>query len=130
MIKKLQVMYGGWGERWLLGTLADTGRGISFEYAPSAIARGLELSPMHQPSPRPGVSAAAYQGEAHSYGLPGFIADALPDGWGLLLIAVGKFPAPWGVLRFGSSSSVSIPRPLGRGFLFFKVICSIKSQHK
>ncbi len=85
-MKKLQVIYDGWGERWPLGTLADTGSAILFEYSPQAIARGLQLSPMHQPLPRSGAAAVSFKGEAHSYGLPGFIADALPDGWGMLLM--------------------------------------------
>ena len=85
-MKKLQVIYDGWGERWPLGTLADTGSAILFEYSPQAIARGLQLSPMHQPLPRAGAAAVSFKGEAYSYGLPGFIADALPDGWGMLLM--------------------------------------------
>jgi serine/threonine-protein kinase HipA len=85
-MKKLQVIYDGWGERWPLGTLADTGRDILFEYSPQAIERGLQLSPMHQPLPRAGAAAVSFKGEVHSYGLPGFIADALPDGWGMLLM--------------------------------------------
>jgi serine/threonine-protein kinase HipA len=85
-MKKLQVIYDGWGERWPLGTLADTGRDIMFEYSPQAVERGLQLSPMHQPLPRAGAAAVSFKGEAHSYGLPGFIADALPDGWGMLLM--------------------------------------------
>ena len=86
MIKKLSVVYDGWGERWPLGTLADTGRDILFEYSPQAIARGLQLSPLHQPVPRAGAAAVAFKGQSHAYGLPGFIADALPDGWGMLLM--------------------------------------------
>jgi serine/threonine-protein kinase HipA len=85
-MKKLQVIYDGWGERWPLGTLADTGRDIMFEYSAQAVERGLQLSPMHQPLPRAGATAVSFKGEAHSYGLPGFIADALPDGWGMLLM--------------------------------------------
>jgi serine/threonine-protein kinase HipA len=85
-MKKLQVIYDGWGERWPLGTLADTGRDIMFEYSPQAVERGLQLSPMHQPLPRAGAAAVSFKGEVHSYGLPGFIADALPDGWGMLLM--------------------------------------------
>lgn len=85
-MKKLHVIYDGWGERWPLGVLADTGRGILFEYAPQAIERGLQLSPMHQPLPVPGSGVVSFKGETHSYGLPGFIADALPDGWGMLLM--------------------------------------------
>ena len=86
MIKKLSVIYDGWGERWPLGTLADTGRDILFEYSSQAMARALQLSPMHQPLPRAGAAAVAFKGQSHAYGLPGFIADALPDGWGMLLM--------------------------------------------
>ena len=85
-MKKLQVIYEGWGEHWPLGTLADTARGVLFEYSPQAIERGLQLSPMHQPLPRPGAAALPFKGESYFYGLPGFIADALPDGWGMLLM--------------------------------------------
>lgn len=85
-MKKLQVIYDGWGERWPLGMLADTGRDILFEYSAQAVERGLQLSPMHQPLPRAGAAVVSFKGEAHSYGLPGFIADALPDGWGMLLM--------------------------------------------
>ncbi len=85
-MKKLQVFYNGWGEHWLLGTLADTVQGVLFEYSPLAIERGLQLSPMHHPLPRPGAVTRAFRGEACFYGLPGFVADALPDGWGMLLM--------------------------------------------
>ena len=85
-MKKLQVIYNGWLERWTLGTLADTGRGILFEYSSHAVERGLQLSPMHQPLPRAGAANVSFTGEPCFYGLPGFIADALPDGWGMLLM--------------------------------------------
>ncbi len=85
-MKKLRVIYDGWGERWALGILADTGRDILFEYSSQAIERGLALSPLHQPLPRAGAVAVAFKGQSHAYGLPGFIADALPDGWGMLLM--------------------------------------------
>jgi serine/threonine-protein kinase HipA len=85
-VKKLLVIYEGWGERWTLGTLADTGQEILFEYSAQAIERGLQLSPLHQPLPRAGAPTIAFKGEVHAYGLPGFIADALPDGWGMLLM--------------------------------------------
>jgi serine/threonine-protein kinase HipA len=85
-VKKLLVIYEGWGERWTLGTLADTGREILFEYSAQAIERGLQLSPLHQPLPLAGAATIAFKGELHAYGLPGFIADALPDGWGMLLM--------------------------------------------
>jgi serine/threonine-protein kinase HipA len=82
MIKKLDVFYEGWGERWHLATLADDGRKLLFEYSPEALAQGLELSPRHLK-----LQAAAYSDfPAYQLRLPGLIADALPDGWGLLLM--------------------------------------------
>lgn len=85
-MKRLLVFYDGWREHWPLGTLVVTPQGILFEYSLQAIERGLQLSPMHHSLPRPGAVAASFKGEPHSYGLPGFIADALPDGWGMLLM--------------------------------------------
>lgn len=82
MIKKVEVFYEGWGERWHLATLADDGRKLLFEYSPEALAQGLELSPRHLK-----LQAAAYADfPAYQLRLPGLIADALPDGWGLLLM--------------------------------------------
>ena len=75
---KLNVIYAGWGERWQLGTLADDGRQVLFEYSAEARAKGLELSPLHLPLAMPGAS----RGEPFFMGLPGLVADALPDGWG------------------------------------------------
>ena len=81
-MKKLLVHYEGWGERWLLGTLADNGSELLFEYSAEALRQGLELSP-HQLK----LQAPAYgRFPAHLQRLPGLVADALPDGWGLLLM--------------------------------------------
>ncbi len=81
-MKLLDVIYEGWGERWQLGTLADTGRTLLFEYSADAHRQGLELSPHALP-----LQGPAFQGfPAHQWRLPGLIADALPDGWGLLLM--------------------------------------------
>ena len=43
---KLNVIYCGWGEHWPLGTLADTGQQIVFEYTQQAIERGLKANPL------------------------------------------------------------------------------------
>ena len=85
-MKTLRVLYNGWGERWHLGTLADDGHGIVFEYSNEAIARGRQLSPLHLPLPHAGAVPTTFVGKPCFYGLPGFIADALPDGWGMLLM--------------------------------------------
>ena len=81
-MKTLAVHYCGWGEDWPLGMLADDGRALLFEYSPEALARRLELSPLHLK-----LGAAAYGGlPDFQRGLPGLIADCLPDGWGLMLM--------------------------------------------
>ena len=93
-MKTLHVIYRGWREHWQLGTLADSGRQLLFEYSPSALREGLQLSPLHLP-----LRERAYaDGPRFFHGLPGLIADALPDGWGLLLMdrafrKMGRDPA-------------------------------------
>jgi serine/threonine-protein kinase HipA len=81
-MKKVQVHYAGWGEHWPLGTLADDGQRLLFEYADEALAQGVELSPLHLPLQR----AAFGRFPMHLQRLPGLIADSLPDGWGMLLM--------------------------------------------
>jgi len=85
-ITRLIVLYCGWGERWPLGALSQINDKLLFEYSPQAIARGLQFSPLRAPLPAPGAAHAAYTGPRHFAGLPGFIADSLPDGWGMLLV--------------------------------------------
>jgi serine/threonine-protein kinase HipA len=81
-VKKLNVIYAGWGERWLLGVLADNGTDLLFEYSAEARAQQLELSPI-----KLALRAQAYGGFPHTQDrLPGLIADCLPDGWGRVLM--------------------------------------------
>ena len=85
-LTRLNVVYLGWGESWPLGTLAQVNDRVLFEYSAQAIERGLQFSPLRVPLPRAGALPAAYSGPRHFHGLPGFIADSLPDGWGMLLM--------------------------------------------
>lgn len=81
-MKKLNVVYAGWGERFPLGMLADDGNDLLFEYSTQAIKRGLELSPYKLL-----LSAETYGDfPAYQLRLPGLVCDALPDGWGMLLM--------------------------------------------
>lgn len=81
-MKKLRVIYAGWDERFELGVLADDGNELIFEYSTPAIKRGLELSPFKLP-----LSTQAYGDfPDHQHRLPGMLCDALPDGWGMLLM--------------------------------------------
>lgn len=81
-MKKLDVFYEGWGEKWHLATLADDGVQLLFEYSPEALKQGLELSPRHLR-----LRPQAYGDfPEHQFRLPGLLSDCLPDGWGLLLM--------------------------------------------
>lgn len=81
-MKKLSVMYLGWGERFELGLLAEEGKNLLFEYSAVAIKRGLELSPFKLK-----LSSNAYGDfPEHQLRLPGLVSDALPDGWGMHLM--------------------------------------------
>ncbi|MEA3119311.1 MAG: serine/threonine-protein kinase HipA [Paraburkholderia sp.] len=81
-MKKITVVYAGWGERFPLAQLADDGRNLLFQYTPTALARGLELSAYHLK-----LSRDAYGDfPIHQHRLPGLVSDALPDGWGMLLM--------------------------------------------
>ncbi|RZT11404.1 HipA-like N-terminal domain-containing protein [Duganella sp. CF402] len=81
-MKRVDVYYEGWAERWLLGTLAHGSGELLFEYSPQALEQKLELSPLKLP-----LQVAAFSKFPQSqHGLPGLIADSLPDGWGMLLM--------------------------------------------
>lgn len=81
-MKKLEVLFCGWGQHWPLGTLGDNGRELLFEYSSEALAKKIEFSPRHLR-----LRLQAYADfPPHQHRLPGLIADALPDGWGMLLM--------------------------------------------
>jgi serine/threonine-protein kinase HipA len=103
-ITRLNVRYLGWGQDWPLGLLSEVQGRLLFEYSPQAIDKGLQFSPLRVPLPRPGAVQQAYSGPAHCHGLPGFIADCLPDGWGMLLMdralrKAGRHPQAVSVLE-------------------------------
>lgn len=88
MPEKIKVYYDGWGEHWHWGSLVSssalTGRPlIAFEYTDEAIKRGLELSAYRLP-----LNGAKLRKDfpQHQMGLPGPVYDAMPDGWGMLLM--------------------------------------------
>ena len=84
-MKELQVMYKAGGKSLWMGTLADDGEEILFQYSPDAIESGLEFSPLRLP-----VRSEAYPDHQRDYvdlmGVPGVINDSLPDGWGVVLM--------------------------------------------
>lgn len=84
-MKELKVNYKAHGESLWLGTLADDGRDILFQYSPAALASGLELSPIRLP-----LRPSAYPDKQVDYlpimRVPGLIYDSLPDSWGFQLM--------------------------------------------
>lgn len=88
MLEQVNVFFEGWGERWRWGSLVSTtalsGRPrILFEYSDEAKQRGLELSAYTLPLDGPKLRQDF---PPHQLGLPGPVYDALPDGWGMLLM--------------------------------------------
>ncbi len=67
-------------DRELVGRLAEHQRAIYFEYDPGFLASRRSISPLHLPATGGAVRAPA------ATGLHGVFADALPDGWGMLLM--------------------------------------------
>lgn len=84
-MKELTVTYQGLGEPFVLGTLADDGQDVLFQYTPQALERGLQLSPIRLP-----LRAVAYPDRRGDYtqlhDVPGLIYDSLPDDWGYRLM--------------------------------------------
>ena len=74
-----------WGKE--VGAVAwDAGRGLaSFEYAPSFLREGFEISPLVLPR-GPGIFSFPELNRKTFYGLPGLLADSIPDKFGNALI--------------------------------------------
>jgi serine/threonine-protein kinase HipA len=75
-----------WGD--LVGVVAETtAGGVVFEYAPEFRRRGLEISPRHLPLGRLGPMEFPSLRAVESFqGLPGVLADSLPDRFGNAVI--------------------------------------------
>jgi serine/threonine-protein kinase HipA len=89
----------------------------------------LQLSPLRVPLPLQGAAQAAYAGPRHFEGLPGFIADSLPDGWGMLLMdralrKIGRDPRAVSVL-----DRLAIVGDGGIGALSFEPADPIEIEH-
>ncbi|AMP12319.1 type II toxin-antitoxin system HipA family toxin [Collimonas pratensis] len=84
-MKELKVMYQARGESHWLGTLADDGRDVLFQYAPDALARGFEPSPLRLPL-RPNAYPDKQTDYLQLLRVPGLVYDSLPDSWGFRLM--------------------------------------------
>ena len=70
------------GSRLSLARLIDESDGIAFQYDSGFLTSGLRVAPFAMP-----LSQQARQLSNNAFqGLPGLVADSLPDGWGNLLL--------------------------------------------
>ena len=74
-----------WGSRIAAVSIDAGARYATFQYDPSFVRSGVQVSPVHmplreQPYRFPGLPQDAFSG------LPGLLADALPDRWGRALV--------------------------------------------
>ncbi len=100
MIELVEVWL--WGRR--IGALAQREHDAvaSFEYDPAFLASGIEVSPIHMPLRR-GVFRFPALGTDAFHGLPGLVADVLPDRFGNAVINTwlarqGRPPESFGAL--------------------------------
>ena len=78
-VKKLTVKY---NDR-IVGYLAQTKKGIGFQYGEEWLKSGFNISPFSLP-----LTGDVYVNEKNTFGgLYGVFADSLPDGWGQLLVS-------------------------------------------
>jgi len=84
-MKELVVTYQGLGDPFVVGTLADDGQDVLFQYDPQALGQGLQLSPIRLPLRMPAYPDRRTD-YAQLHSVPGLIYDSLPDGWGYRLM--------------------------------------------
>jgi serine/threonine-protein kinase HipA len=80
--ERVEVRLNDAGAPRVVGELVDVGTGPHFEYAPSFLSDGVELSPFGL-ARRAGVFTPGPMG---LHRLQGLFFDALPDGWGLKML--------------------------------------------
>jgi serine/threonine-protein kinase HipA len=85
--KRLKVL---WWDGTTIGHLVHRGT-LYFAYDPEWIARGLNLSPISLP-----FGDVAFNGAKGVEGLPGFLADCLPDAWGRRVARAEFAKNKWG----------------------------------
>ncbi len=74
-----------WGKT--IGAVSDDGGDVKFSYNPDFIRSGIELAPLALPLNNTVYSFPELRDERPYYGLPGMLADSLPDKYGEYMIA-------------------------------------------
>lgn len=119
-IKRTQVaMVLLWGRE--VGAVAWEGeRNIArFEYDPSFLRRGLQISPIHLPL-QSGIFSFPNLNRATFHGLPGLLADVLPDRFGNRIIEVWLARQGRSVTDFSPVERLCYMGARGMGALEFK----------
>lgn len=70
----------------VIGAVSDDNGYIEFSYNPDFIGAGIELAPLAMPVNSAVYSFPELRDERPYYGLPGMLADSLPDSYGNLMI--------------------------------------------
>jgi serine/threonine-protein kinase HipA len=74
-----------WGTRIAAVSMAGGARYATFQYDPAFVRSGIEVAPLHMPLRTLPYRFAGLPADAFS-GLPGLLADSLPDRWGTALV--------------------------------------------
>jgi serine/threonine-protein kinase HipA len=92
-----------WGSRIAAVSVEEEARYATFQYDPAFIRSGIEIAPLRmalraQPYSFPGLPQDAFSG------LPGLLADSLPDRWGTALVnawlaSQGRQPSSFDVVQ-------------------------------
>src|SRR5256885_327254 len=99
-------------------SLEDGARIAAFQYDPAFVTSGIQLSPVVMP-----LAAQVYEfaslPEVSFRGLPGLLADSLPDRFGNVLIDAWRAPGGGGPESFNAIERLCCVGGRGRGALEF-----------
>jgi serine/threonine-protein kinase HipA len=74
-----------WGARIAAVSIEEGARYATFQYDPAFVRSGIEIAPVQMPLRAQPYRSAGLPQDAFS-GLPGLVADSLPDRWGTALV--------------------------------------------
>ncbi len=92
-----------WGSRIAAVSIEEGARYATFQYDPAFARSGIEIAPLRMPLRAQPYSFPGLPQDAFS-GLPGLLADSLPDRWGTALVnawlaSQGREPSSFGVVQ-------------------------------
>ena len=92
-----------WGARIAAVSIEEGARYATFQYDPAFVRSGIEIAPVQMPLRAQPYRSAGLPQDAFS-GLPGLLADSLPDRWGTALVnawlaSQGREPSSFDVVQ-------------------------------